>query len=399
MSKNKTLAIVGGGASCVLLLANLARMGAAFEKITVFDRAGAFAKGVAYSTTHPAHLLNVRAANMSGFVDDKDHLVNWLARNEPQYSPADFIPRMVYARYLQSLFDEALNQLPVELVEQDVKSVTFKSGTGYTVQADEGAHFDDVVIATGNVRPLTIESDAACKIYSKSPYGIDYKAVRKNGHIVIIGTGLSGVDAIVALVEEGFEGQFTVISKNGWFPASHAVPQVWEAMEGFLHQRSVACWMKQIRSYVRKAEEAGLFWQTAIDSLRAQTNPIWEGLTQRQRDIFMRHGLSAWNIHRHRMAPENAKTIQDLKLSGRLNSVRDRAVRIHEDGAVLCRCGELIQGADMIINALGYRYDEKGRDYESSYRIGPARFGELFETTAMPEIRAQAFDIANKLIQ
>ena len=290
--------------------------------------------------------------------------------------------------------------LPVELRQQDVESVRYHAGTGYDVETGRGKEmFDEIVVATGNVRPLSIECDAACSVYSKSPYEIDYKAVPKEGHIVIIGTGLSGIDAISALVEEGFKGHFTVISKNGWFPAPHAAPQVWEAMEGFLHQRSVADWMKQIRLYVRTAEEAGLFWQTAIDSLRAQTNPIWEGLTKLQREIFMRHALSAWNIHRHRMPPENAEMIDNLKAKGRLNIVKDRAVRIHKDGAVLCKCGETIGGADAVINALGYRYDENGRHYDASYRIGPACFGELFETTAMPEIRAQAQDIAQKLMQ
>ncbi|MFX8585658.1 FAD-dependent oxidoreductase, partial [Acinetobacter baumannii] len=74
--------IVGGGASGVLLAAHLLRRGASDIEVLLIEREPEVGKGLAYSTDHPHHLLNVRAANMSAFADEPDHLIKWLAKAE-----------------------------------------------------------------------------------------------------------------------------------------------------------------------------------------------------------------------------------------------------------------------------------------------------------------------------
>ena len=64
------VAIVGGGFSGTILAAQLARRGISSVLIDGSGRAG---QGVAYSTTEPAHLLNVRAEGMSAWADDPEH--------------------------------------------------------------------------------------------------------------------------------------------------------------------------------------------------------------------------------------------------------------------------------------------------------------------------------------
>ena len=64
------VAIVGGGASGTILAAQLARRGIGSALI---DGSGRVGKGVAYSTTEPAHLLNVRAEGMSAWAGEPDH--------------------------------------------------------------------------------------------------------------------------------------------------------------------------------------------------------------------------------------------------------------------------------------------------------------------------------------
>ena len=60
------VAIVGGGFSGTMLAAQLARRGVASLLIEGGGRAGL---GTAFSTTEPAHLLNVRAEAMSAWTD------------------------------------------------------------------------------------------------------------------------------------------------------------------------------------------------------------------------------------------------------------------------------------------------------------------------------------------
>ena len=58
----------------------------------------------------------------------------------------------------------------------------------------------------------------------------------------------------------------------------------------------------------------------------------------------------------------------------------------------------MLLAVEAVINCLGYRYQEEGRKFEPTEKIGPARFGDLFETTAIPEVRAQAAEIAARIL-
>jgi uncharacterized NAD(P)/FAD-binding protein YdhS len=71
-----TVAIVGGGASGLLLAAQLLRTRAAVRIVLVEERPR-LGRGVAYDTTCDAHLLNVPAAGMSGYPDDPGHFTRW----------------------------------------------------------------------------------------------------------------------------------------------------------------------------------------------------------------------------------------------------------------------------------------------------------------------------------
>jgi uncharacterized NAD(P)/FAD-binding protein YdhS len=64
------VAIVGGGFSGTILASSLARRG--IQSILI-DGSGRAGVGVAYSTTEPAHLLNVRAEGMSAWAGDPGH--------------------------------------------------------------------------------------------------------------------------------------------------------------------------------------------------------------------------------------------------------------------------------------------------------------------------------------
>src|SRR5688572_22219934 len=95
--------IVGGGYSGTILAAELARRGVSS---VVVERRGRVARGAAYSTDAPAHLLNVPAHNMSAFADDPDH---FLQRFEALGGePGGFAERRFYGAYLDGIFEEAL---------------------------------------------------------------------------------------------------------------------------------------------------------------------------------------------------------------------------------------------------------------------------------------------------
>ena len=97
------IAIIGGGASGALTALHLARaLPVGSAELIVIEPAEEIGRGLAYSTDDPGHLLNVRAANMSAFADQPDHLFQWLRTKGScgaGLTPLCFIPRSMYRRY------------------------------------------------------------------------------------------------------------------------------------------------------------------------------------------------------------------------------------------------------------------------------------------------------------
>jgi uncharacterized NAD(P)/FAD-binding protein YdhS len=71
------IAVIGGGASGTLTALHLLRAGVDGDpRVVVFEaEAGRRHRGVAYGTTDPRHLLNVRAQVMSAFPEEPGHFV------------------------------------------------------------------------------------------------------------------------------------------------------------------------------------------------------------------------------------------------------------------------------------------------------------------------------------
>jgi uncharacterized NAD(P)/FAD-binding protein YdhS len=182
-------------------------------------------------------------------------------------------------------------------------------------------------------------------------------------------------------------------------------------------------------------------WRGVVDNVRPNTNALWKALSTEEQRRFFRHAMPFWNVHRHRIAPESSKEIAELiaarsvrVLAGRTGDMtaNDGVLRVPvrkrgsnevvtiDAGRVIDCTGPqqdfrkltnplivslLAQGA-MVPNPLGIgvRVAENGAligaDGVPSRRlfaVGPARFGSLIETTAMPEIRVQVDDLSSML--
>src|SRR5690606_36303104 len=132
------------------------------------------ARGVAYSTTRPEHLLNVAARNMRAFPDHPNHVVEWLQTGHDYASVPEAalrelcIPRRVYDGYLRGLlfpYSDPIEGHPVwqlEVVEDEAVDImpageqaTVVLASGGTIQADK------VVLATGNQPPCELPAPGA----------------------------------------------------------------------------------------------------------------------------------------------------------------------------------------------------------------------------------------------
>ncbi|MBA2771061.1 MAG: FAD/NAD(P)-binding protein, partial [Sphingomonas sp.] len=143
--RRSPVAIIGAGFSGTMAAAQLARKGVASVLIEGGGRAGL---GAAYSTTDPAHLLNVPAGNMSAWADVPDDFTRRVGNKSL------FTERREFGAYLRSILDEAVSTGCVTLMSG--KAIGAKpDGAGWSVAVDghEPIAADALVLAIGNQPP------------------------------------------------------------------------------------------------------------------------------------------------------------------------------------------------------------------------------------------------------
>src|ERR1700722_9247847 len=105
----RSVAIIGAGASGTLVaLHALSTSDHGALRIELFERSGTVGRGVAYSTPHAAHLLNVPAGRMSAFPAKPDDFIAWLGTEGHAFGPADFVPRHLFGMYLKDRLEQAI---------------------------------------------------------------------------------------------------------------------------------------------------------------------------------------------------------------------------------------------------------------------------------------------------
>ena len=284
----RTVAIVGGGASGVLTALHLLRQTTAPLKIVFIEPRPNLGGGIAYSTTCDAHLLNVRAGNMSAFADDADHFIRWLRKNAREDCSAhSFVRRSLYGDYLgDTLFEYEGRARALASVDHYRAPATGIETIGDLVRISLGNDLaivaDRVVLALGHQtrrHPLRFSHDVEiASAWSKSAFD----ALDPADPVLLLGTGLTAVDAALALDARGHRGMINAISRHGNWPREQTNVR---ARDGFAPHRctSARASLRSIREHVRLGGD----WQAAIDGLRPYSDQIWASwATDEKRRFF-----------------------------------------------------------------------------------------------------------------
>ena len=435
-SRDKTIAIVGGGASGALTAYHLVREGAK-ARILLIDPRRELGLGLAYSTPSMRHLLNVPAGKISALPQEPDHFLNWLRVHfDAHATPATFAPRAVFGYYLQSILAgiEGLQHVRAKVVDLS------DTGTGALLKLDNSdrIHADVVVLATGNFDPAELpgvsRSAAAGWAYCNNAWLPEtYSFLPPDAPVTLIGSGLTGVDVILRLRELGHRGKITVISRYGVFPNRHAAytPIAESAIPADTTPTCVA-YLRALHTRMRRGTE----WRAAIDSLRATTNKLWLALPLKEQKRFRRHLQRRWDVVRHRMAPSIADAIDAELAAGTLilrEGTMQRVNAVQSGAEVTVRTVTGLEtfttarvinctGPDMnyrrvnspLMNSLfahglaspgplgggfncartGALIGAHGDASRILFGLGPGRLGNLLESIAMPEIREQVVELS-----
>jgi uncharacterized NAD(P)/FAD-binding protein YdhS len=448
--------IVGAGYSGTLVAVQLARAQANL-RIALIERGKNAGRGVAYGTTDPKHLLNVRADQMGAFPDDIGHFYRWLehhpsnliAAGVTDLRPDAYIPRLVFGDYIQDLLRQACEiSKGLDLIQDEIVDMTRGNDGSFKLLSRQGKNLTglQVVLALGNFPPgenhgMNKASDRPW--FSNNPYLAETHAkLAEPGDILIIGTGLTSLDVLLTLAPIKQEGKIHILSRRGLFPQPHGKVAAYPTFFDCDHLPKTAReLLRRVRREVRIAAAHGTDWRPVVDSIRPFNQAIWRNLGYAEQRRFLRHLRSFWDTHRHRCAPQVMAVKEWFEAEKRLICHRGHilAYRPVENGVevtyrprgtqekktfvvrqVLSCTGpqsdyrklddpfvrhllkrDLLAPDPLRIGAYsaqdGRLINQTSEPIDGLYTLGSARMGQLYESIAVPELRGQAAALAKQL--
>jgi uncharacterized NAD(P)/FAD-binding protein YdhS len=134
---------------------------------------------------------------------------------------------------------------------------------------------DHIILALGHA-PIANPLARWAPVPQRVMNGYDWQAITTQinsaDDIIIIGSGLTMVDTIVALQNHGHQGNITAFSRHGHLPQPHIPRQSYPPFITSDHYGwSVVDLIRLVRTEVAKAHAAGIPWQAVIDSLLRRT--------------------------------------------------------------------------------------------------------------------------------
>ena len=377
ISPERSLVIIGGGwAGAAVAVQAIANAREPLD-ITIVEPAARLGRGIAYATADPDHVVNGLAGAFALDAARPDRFLEWLAGQvaagawvPPAGTPlaASSPPRALYGAYVEHELSEAvshaagrvrLHHLRDRAVDIDGTSVILASGRSVT------AHH--TVLATGLYRR---EPALGAGLAGHPAYVLNifkpaaFEPVARASRIVILGSGLSMLDALIAAEKRGFRGNYIVISRRGLLVAPRRNAPSWPGVRdptGFRTARDVLRWIQQERRAVRTAGED---WQQLPALFRQHTSAIWAGLDDGERRRLLARLVPFWNLSQHRAAPASYAWLERVRAQDRLQALAGTVTKLEPAGAgiratIRSRDAGTASSleADLVLSALGYEFD------------------------------------------
>ena len=464
MNQNADILIIGGGLSGTMLAVQLLRLPGQ-RRILIIEPRAELGRGEAYSAVELGHTLNGNAARMSVDPDNPDDLTQWLTahiaaggwpESAEQNVPISelFPPRGLFGVYVQQRLAEArvvgaqhgstVEHVRAEVVDlqTDADSVQMSLSNGQTLR---GAY---AVLATGMFPAARTPQKESSGLNAAALDPWDVAAMRQldpQSTVLIIGSGLTMVDAVVSLEQAGHRGPIEVFSRHGLLPHVRRQPPAW--VDFLAEDQSIRTprqLLRELRRHCREAIAQGIDWQAPLDTVRAHIGRLWSQATDVERRQFVRHVRPWWESHHHRSPPLSAQLVERLQGEGRLRTqaASFKGLEPCAEGGVSIRIRRrgdaetcLIHGA-ALINSSGIEYDwrrvarplpqqllarglvrsgplalgiaaaidgavlnEHGQVANRLFAMGPPLRGMWWESTAVTDVASQAKALALRLVR
>ena len=443
---NPRLAIVGAGASGVLLANALARPGVTFDVTLVDPKPG---RGAAYGGSDEHHLLNTRAGNMSLDAGSPEGFLDWLNTYHPR-SPAwdegAFAPRKLYGDYLEQRLRCLETRTPGLGTTRVVRAKALAAEQledGWALRLSNGERLaaDVLVLATGVARPRpllfhgreTIEA-----LVQDDPWDDQALKSAAAGDVLLVGSGLTAVDVAAALWRRNRGAKVVAVSRHGMLPRVHASPEPGAPALTPPYPATARELYAKLRAAADFVEGDQSLRHGVFLNLREIAAQLWQRLPHDERAMFLRHFRAYWEVERHRIPPAAAEIIGKAIRGKRLEVVRGRLAEAKPAPggasarvALITQAGPRALTVSRIINCTGPEPDPfrsrnpllldllaqgvaaadplglglhvdgesrvlgaRGAPARHLFALGAPTQGQFFEITALAEIRAQAERVA-----
>jgi uncharacterized NAD(P)/FAD-binding protein YdhS len=249
------------------------------------------------------------------------------------------------------------------------------------------------------------------------------------------------VDAFLTLEALRWRGKVYAVSRNGLLPISHFKGPDYPAFpEGDPTSLSLDEVLAQFQAHCERLRSQGLNSAMLVDRLRPWTQRIWQHFSPAEKQRFLKEYRTPWNVIRHRIPQSAHQQLSAGQKAGRLEIVKGRIADLAaevgglrvvvDEGTATSRtleAGVVVNctgpaegypgGSELYFNllqrglvspdevGLGIRgmpdfaaTDANGARSQWLLVLGPPLKGMLWETTAVPELRAQAFRVAEVIV-
>jgi uncharacterized NAD(P)/FAD-binding protein YdhS len=436
MQNIKELAIVGDGFAAAVMAIHLLRQGLDSSKLVLIGL-GPLGKGNAYSCISPFFRLNVREDLPAVFSEDPLHFARWAVANiddaEAKTNAGFFYRRYDYGRYISQIFADELGSDQIEHIQKKVTNLCEVDGLWHLeVNNCDTLFAKRVILATGNplpVWPCAVKNEPALMSSARlieSPWtGRDLSAIDVDEEILLLGGGLTALDAINALVGQGHRGLIKVIGPRAVFPPTQASWQR-QHQPNWPQKLTPAELVRFMRSYLPSTPTTSAQWQSAWEELRPNLSFIWQQFSvQQRRTLFRRLGW-LWSLYRFRASPQTMQAYKQLEANKQIQLILGRAQQIDAEHRVKVSLGNgsMVEG-DRILNCTGVGKDQllgklidnriaepdalgqsiavdsrfrvfksMNEQWNTLWMIGPATMGSLGDVIAASSIAKQAEQLA-----
>lgn len=370
-----------------------------------------------------------------------------------------YLPRTVFGDYVAQRWQEALalataKGLQLHLRPAKVMALDLTDQGSPRLQTEGQWHaFQQLVLACGNElprHPAGFTEALSHPAYVQNPWSDSWlQQLKPTSKVLILGNGLTMVDTLLSLRAAGLKTPVLSVSPHGYgmLPHRHPGLQLSQFSQALPEQASLRQLLRLFNRARHQVRRLGVSAEPLIDALRPHTQRYWQQFSLAEKTLFMRRLRHLWGVARHRVPLHLHDQLQQQRLNGLLEVHAGQVVQARSAGdqLILQICSRVHRDvaaqtfdycADLVINCTGPEQDYRkltghplqqaiaagalaagplglglaadvrslrlkngrGTVYPAVYAIGSLLRGELWESTALHEIRLQAAQIAAAML-